>query len=173
MRPSQQSLCRLSAVASTGHVLTGMDWSLFYLILCSRCPPHPPKPTTTFKKRLTSPAPRRRSECSLFSTLCRLSADWLEVKPQGSILGILCSAWSYHFPPGCLPYFLLKSSKILSIFPEQEPSLCSILHYCFLNTPSLFLHSFPPLTSNCLNLHFWSQGQSRRVKNKKQKVKVA
>ena len=43
----------LLPVASTGHVLTGMGWSLFCLILCSRCPPHPPKPTTTLKKRLT------------------------------------------------------------------------------------------------------------------------
>lgn len=111
---------------------------------------------------------RRKSECLLCSIVCRLFADWLEVRSQGSVLGILCSAWSYHFPPCYLPYFLLKNSKILlSIFPEQEPSLCSILHYFSLISPSLFLHSFPPLTSNCLNLHFWSQGQSRRVKKKK------
>ena len=39
-----------------------------------------------------------------------------------------------------------------------------MLHSCFLTAHSLFLHSFPSLISNCLNLPFGTQGKSRRLK---------
>ena len=46
---------------------------------------------------------------------------------------------------------------------EEELGLCC-LHYCFWAAPSSFLHSLLPLTSNCWNLPFGTQGRSRRRK---------
>ena len=53
-------------------------------------------------------------------------------------------------------------SSCLSL--EEEPGPCPKLHDCFLTTFPLFLHSFPPLISNCLHLPFGIQGKSRKLK---------
>ena len=51
----------------------------------------------------------------------------------------------------------------LCLFLEEEPGPCPMLHYSFLISPPLFLHSLTSLISNCLNLPFATQGRSRRL----------
>ena len=60
--------------------------------------------------------------------------------------------------------FQQKISKILHcISLEGDPGLSPILHYFFLTVSPLILHYLPSLVSNCLNLLFGTQGQSRRL----------
>ena len=44
---------------------------------------------------------------------------------------------------------------------NQDPA--PRLHYCFLASPSLFLHPLTSLISNCLKLSFGTQGISQRL----------
>ena len=39
------------------------------------------------------------------------------------------------------------------------------LHYCFLTAPCLWSSIFPSLLSNCLNLHFRTQGRSQKLES--------
>ena len=50
---------------------------------------------------------------------------------------------------------------VYSLRRKQDPA--QGLHCCFLTAPPLFLHSFPSLISNCLNMPFGTQGRSRRL----------
>ena len=56
-----------------------------------------------------------------------------------------------------------SSKKVLDALLWEEPRLlyASLLFHVF----SLFLHSFPSLISNCLNLPFGTQGRSWRLES--------
>ena len=65
---------------------------------------------------------------------------------------------------------ILKSLKI-RLFVSLEMELGSSLHYGFLATAPLSLHSFPSQISNCSDLPFGTQGMSWRLmsRNKRQR----
>ena len=51
------------------------------------------------------------------------------------------------------------------VFPLRRNQGSALwLHYCFLTALPLFLHSLSSLISNCLNLPFGIQGQSRKLR---------
>ena len=87
------------------------------------------------------------------------SNDWLVVRQQ-AVLQELCSASSYHPPPGWGLSSCRRTQRycyIYSLRRNQDPA--PRLHYCFLTVPPLFLHPLPSLISNCLNLPFGTQAQ--------------
>ena len=92
-----------------------------------------------------------------------LCSDWLVVRQQSSGPGILCSAWSYHPPPGWGPQFCRRTQRYCCAYflsRNQDPA-SRLYHH--LIAPSRILYPLPFLISNCLNLLFGTQGRSRRL----------
>ena len=87
--------------------------------------------------------------------------DWLVVRQQSCLPGILCSVWSYHPPPGWGLQLCRTQKHCYAYFFEWEPRPSRLYHRLIVSP--LFLYPLPSIISNCLNLPFRTQGRWRRL----------
>ena len=97
-----------------------------------------------------------------------LSSDWLVVRLQGSVLGILCSAWSYHcpyenlslslYPPIHLPTYVTET---LCCTPETN----TILWINYTSIKKKKSQDWGPNQRQCGNLKKESEESQKGVQN--------
>ena len=92
--------------------------------------------------------------------MCRLSSNWLVVSFR-AVFQEFCVQPEVTILHLSEEFCSFRRTQRYSLRRNQDPAL--LLHYCFLTDPLLFLHSFPSLVSNCLNLFFGMQRRLRRL----------
>ena len=102
----------------------------------------------------------KRSESLLSSTVCGLSSKWLVVRFR-AVFQEFCVQPEVTILHLSEEFCSFRRAQRYSLRRNQDPAL--LLYYCFLTDPLLFLHSFPSLVSNCLNLIFGMQRRLRKL----------
>ena len=92
---------------------------------------------------------------------CVTLFDWLVVRQQSCVSGILCSVWSYHPPPGWSSVEEIKDT-VMHIFLSRNQDPVWRLYQPLIVSP-VFLYPLPSLITNYLNPPFGTQGMSRRL----------